>query len=89
VTKASTHVKPGDVLTVTVGPRVRILKVVAAGERRGPAREAQALFEDLTPPAEPRPSVDPAPSGGERTPGAGRPTKRDRRLTDRLKGEGN
>lgn len=88
VTKASHQVRTGDVLTITVGPRVRILKVLAAGERRGPASEARELFEDLTPPVEPVPGPRGLPAmGGERSPGAGRPTKRDRRLTDRLKSE--
>lgn len=88
VTKASHQVRNGDVLTITVGPRVRILKVLAAGERRGPASEARELFEDLTPAPEPGPGpTGSAAMGGERSPGTGRPTKRDRRLTDRLKGE--
>ena len=88
VTKASHQVRNGDVLTITVGPRVRILKVLAAGERRGPASEARELFEDLTPPVEPASRSQSLPAtGGERLPGAGRPTKRDRRLTDRLRGE--
>ena len=86
--KSSQTVKPGDVLTITVGPRVRILKVVALGERRGPPSEAQGLYEDLSPPPPPREEqlLTVAP-GGEREAGSGRPTKRDRRLTDRLKRE--
>lgn len=86
IEKPSHAVKVGDVLTVTVGPRLRILKVVGLGTRRGPPTEAQALYEDLSPPPPPREAPDPA-AGGDRDPGTGRPTKRDRRLLDRLKGE--
>ena len=85
--KPSQTVKPGDVLTVTVGPRLRIYKVVALGTRRGPPAEAQALYEDLSPPPPPR---EPSPEtmlDESREAGSGRPTKRDRRLTDWLKGE--
>lgn len=85
IVKPSQTVRPGDVITVAVGPRVRILEVVAAGERRGSAVEAQALFRDLTPPPEPREAN--SPGDALRDLGSGRPTKRDRRLTDRLKGE--
>jgi ribosome-associated heat shock protein Hsp15 len=85
VTKPSQSVRPGDVLTITVGPRVRILKVVALGVRRGPAPEARLLYEDLTPPME---KPDPASlPDAERERGTGRPTKRDRRRLDRFKGE--
>ncbi|MGF1651124.1 MAG: RNA-binding S4 domain-containing protein [Hyphomicrobiaceae bacterium] len=49
VAKASQKVKPGDVITVSAHHRVRVLKVVACGERRGPAREAELLFEEMTP----------------------------------------
>jgi ribosome-associated heat shock protein Hsp15 len=86
ITKPSQSVRIGDVLTVTVGPRVRLLKVSAFGERRGPPSEAQTLFSDLSPPPEPQkgpPAVAPA---GERAPGAGRPTKRERRELERFKG---
>lgn len=89
--KASHALKPGDVVTVNVGRKVRVLRVKAAGVRRGPAAEAQALFEELTPP-EPRPGVL-APGtgeivsvGGVRAPGDGRPTKRERRVIDKLRG---
>lgn len=47
VTRPAQSVKPGDVLTVPQGGRVRLLRVLAPGERRGPATEAQALYDDL------------------------------------------
>ena len=81
--KPSATVRAGDVLTIAVHARVRILKVRAGGERRGPAVEAQGLFEDLTPPPEPK--ADRPPEQAARDEGAGRPTKRDRRQTDRLR----
>ena len=47
---AAKAVKPGDVLTVALERQVKVLKVIDAGERRGPAPEAQRLYEDLTSP---------------------------------------
>ena len=87
VEKPSQAVKPGDVLTVTIGPRLKILKVVALGLRRGPPSEAQALYEDLSPPPPPRAARTETVLDETRETGSGRPTKRDRRLTDWLKGE--
>ena len=87
VTKPSYAVKPGDVLTIILGPRVRILKIEAIGARRGPATEAQTLFEDLSPPMAPPTSAENTAGKVDRTPGSGRPTKRERRVTDRLKGD--
>jgi ribosome-associated heat shock protein Hsp15 len=86
IAKPSQGVKIGDVLTITVGPRLRIFKVVGLGQRRGPPSEAMGLYEDLTPPPPPREDRV-IPASGEREPGSGRPTKRDRRLLDRLKGD--
>jgi ribosome-associated heat shock protein Hsp15 len=40
-------VKPDDVLTISLEHEVRVLRVIAAGTRRGPAPEARLLFEDL------------------------------------------
>ena len=80
-TKPSQTVRIGDVLTIAVGPRIRVLEVTAIGARRGPASEAQALYVDRSPPMT-APSAEPA--GVERPSGAGRPTKRDRRQIDRL-----
>lgn len=88
VTKSHQKVKVGDVLTFPQGPHVRVVKVLALAVRRGPAPEAQGLYEDLAPvPARPPEPFDPAmfdaaPAARDR--GAGRPTKRERRAIDRL-----
>lgn len=83
IRKASETVKPGDVVTVTVHHHVRVLEVMLPGARRGPATEAATLYRDLTPP--PPPKEEKVISGPVRDQGAGRPTKRERRLTDRLR----
>jgi ribosome-associated heat shock protein Hsp15 len=76
---SSRSVRPGDVVTVALDRHVRVLKVKGFAERRGCAEIAGTLFDDLTPPAPPRP-----PAVAARAEGAGRPTKRDRREIDRL-----
>lgn len=48
-TKAHQKVRPGDVLTFPQGPHIRVVKILALGTRRGPAPEAQGLYEDLAP----------------------------------------
>jgi ribosome-associated heat shock protein Hsp15 len=49
VEKASVSVKPGDVLTLPRGHReVTVVRVQALGVRRGPAPEAQGLYEVLS-----------------------------------------
>src|SRR5690606_26453293 len=83
IDKPSQTVRPGDVITVTAHSRVRILKVLAAGERRGPATVAQTLYEDLTPPA-PDSRVAPEPTTSQREAGSGRPTKRERRAIEQF-----
>jgi ribosome-associated heat shock protein Hsp15 len=88
VTKAHQLVREGDVLTFPQGPHIRVVKVLFLAERRGPAPEAQLLYEDLAPiePAGPKPEEAPAPApAAKRDPGAGRPTKRERRQTDQLR----
>ena len=49
-TPPSRPVRPGDVITVALDRRVRVLKVVGFAERRGAADAARALYEDLSPP---------------------------------------
>lgn len=48
VEKVHSTVRPGDVITLVAPSEVRVLKVVALGERRGPAIEAQMLYERLS-----------------------------------------
>lgn len=85
-TKASHLIEPGEVLTLQKDRRVRIFKVLALARRRGPAAEAQLLYEDLSPPPLPREERVVRGSPAAREPGGGRPTKKQRRETDRLKG---
>ena len=50
VSKPSAAVPAGDTLTFAQGRDIRVVTVRAAGTRRGPAPEAQALYEDRSPP---------------------------------------
>jgi hypothetical protein len=51
--KSAGHaVKIGDVLTVALDGRVRLLKVVAFAERRGDAPSARELYDDMQSPPE-------------------------------------
>jgi len=87
-TERSDHkVGPGDVLTMNVHSRLLVWRILDAGERRGPATEAAGLYEDLSPP--PLPREQRLVAHAARDAGAGRPTKKERRDTDRLlDGEG-
>jgi ribosome-associated heat shock protein Hsp15 len=76
----------GDVVTVALDRSVRVLKVAGFAERRGPAESARVLAEDLMPVSEQTPPRPAAPVG-VRQPGAGRPSKRDRRAIAHFRGE--
>lgn len=80
--KPARLVRPGDLLQVTLPREKKLLRVLALADRRGPATQARLLYEDLTPapPREPIPGLPPV----YRPRGAGRPTKRERRLFERL-----
>ncbi len=86
--QAKRAVGPGDVLTVAL-PRtgidaVKIIKLVACGTRRGPAAEAQTLYEDLTPPPPPKEESNMASTRRAPSPGR-RPTKHERDRLQKLK----
>ena len=82
VTKPSTTVKVGDVVTVRYGGRDRVLEVARViGNRVGAPIAAECMI-DHSPPAPPRELSAPA---FVRDPATGRPTKRDRRQIDRLR----
>ncbi len=79
--KASTTVKVGDRIEAFV-ERERILEVVTVIGKRVGAPVAATCLVDRSPPA---PVVRRAPAVFVREPGAGRPTKRERRELDRLR----
>ncbi len=47
VGKTHQLVRPGDVITLTERDQIRVLRVRALGERRGPATEARDLYEEI------------------------------------------
>lgn len=83
VSRPSRLIYPEDVVTAVAHGRPRVIRVLALAARRGPASEARALYEDLSPPA-PRPPRESMTANATafRDKGSGRPTKRDRRLID-------
>ncbi len=85
-TDRSDHkVGAGDVLTMSIHGRILIWRILDPGTRRGPASEAQGLYEDMSPPMLPKAERSPYEAAiADRLPGAGRPTKKERRDTDRL-----
>ncbi|OIQ29869.1 MAG: RNA-binding protein S4 [Alphaproteobacteria bacterium MedPE-SWcel] len=72
VLKPSQTVTVEDVLTFAQGQLVRVVRIVALSDRRGPAAEAQTLYFDMTETQEKAP-VNP------KFEGKGRPDKRSRR----------
>lgn len=89
IDKPGYAVRIGDVITVTAASRIRVMKVMATGVRRGPPREAAMLYEEFAPaisigtgPAQP--AFNPALEVVE---SRRRPTKRDRRVRRRMTGK--
>jgi len=49
VSRPGREVMAGDTLTFPQGHRIRLVRITALGQRRGPATEAQGLYLDLEP----------------------------------------
>lgn len=83
--KPSQSVHVGDKIEATTpgGPRVLVVKALLS--KRVGAEPARACYEDHSPPPPPREERLAMP---QRDRGAGRPTKRDRRRLDELRGRG-
>ena len=47
ITKPAYALRPGDTLTFAQARRIRVVTVLLLGTRRGPAAEAQSLYDDL------------------------------------------
>jgi ribosome-associated heat shock protein Hsp15 len=77
--KPSAMVSPGDEVRAHVGETARIVEVVRVIEKRVGAADAATCYLDHTPAPPPTTFVPLA----TRDRGAGRPTKRDRRILDR------
>ena len=83
--KPATVVKVGDRVETFVHDRERVLEVAGIVDKRVGAAAAAECIVDHSPPAPPREErLAPLFS---RDPGAGRPTKRDRRALDRLRSQ--
>jgi ribosome-associated heat shock protein Hsp15 len=82
--KPSRALRVGDRVELSQGEWRRAVVVRGLADRRGPAAEARGLYEDHSPPPPPRSLRPPPPT--LRPPGLGRPTKRERRLQERLRG---
>lgn len=72
--KPAQVLRTGDTLTFPQGRRVRVVRITGLPHRRGPACEAETLYDDLSP-AAPVPAPDP----GAPVAVTGRPTRQDRR----------
>ncbi len=86
VAKPATKVVPGDVVIANRRDRQLVYVVVVPIERRVSATRAADCIEDRSPPPAARALVDTA-VFARRDRGAGRPTKRERREIDRLRGQ--
>lgn len=85
--KPGRDVHAGEIVTVRRGLITRTLKVIAAPRSRVAAKQLPEFVEDLTPPEEyaklQRPKIEHLLA---REPGAGRPTKKDRRALGKIFG---
>jgi ribosome-associated heat shock protein Hsp15 len=83
--KAATTVTPGDEVRVRVVSGNRIVEVVRVIQKRVGAADAATCFIDRTP--KPPPEAAMALPVAQRERGAGRPTKRERRVLEQFKAD--
>lgn len=79
-------VRVNDSVTFSHPSGPKDLKVLSLAERRGSATDARLLYEDHSPPPPPREERFYSAPPPLRQMGMGRPTKRERRDTERLRG---
>ena len=79
--KPARQVRPGDVIVFSGGEVIRTVKLLVAVERRVGAKQVPQILEDLTPPAEyEKARLNRVGPSDHRPKGAGRPTKKERRI---------
>lgn len=87
--KPSRTVKPGEVVTVKKRPVFYKYKVLGLLEKRQSAKIAEEYKEDITPEEELKKlDIQKHATFERRDKGAGRPTKKERRILDRIKKKG-
>jgi len=62
VMKPHHAIRPGDVLTFALGSNIRVVRIHALAERRGPPHAARELYDDLSTTPRPgagRPDLEP------------------------------
>jgi ribosome-associated heat shock protein Hsp15 len=79
--KPATTVSPGDEVRARLGHTTRVVEVVRVIQKRVGASDAVTCFIDRTP----APPTQAAAPVARRDRGAGRPTKRERRILDRFR----
>lgn len=84
ISKASSPVCTGDVLTFTKEGAVKVIEIVKLSDRRGPYSEAITLYSDLSPLPAPKSEYTGDNENPSRARGMGRPTKKDRRAYNKF-----
>ena len=84
--KPARDIRPGDSISIRLGPYEHIVRVLGTSERRGPASQAALLYEET---AESRAAREKlhwqlTHAAPVIVPGAGRPTKKERRDLERF-----
>ena len=83
ISKPASKVKINDVLTINHVTTVRIIQIQSLGARRGPASEAQKLYKDLSGDATGSANNKNLSQKSKKDTNK-RPTKKDRRLLDKI-----
>ena len=84
--KPATKIVVGDLIEARRGDHLVVYRVAGLVEKRIGAKLVPKCVEDLSPPKPKRSDPILAPPGGARARGDGRPTKKERRDIDRLRG---
>ncbi|MFN2426175.1 MAG: hypothetical protein ABR587_06980, partial [Candidatus Binatia bacterium] len=86
--KAAHAVRPGDEISIVIGPYVHVIEVRAVSAIRRGAPQARLLYEETPAGLAAREAVAAMLKAGREAfaPAPARPSKRDRRAIDRLRG---